>query len=191
MKKLIILLLVSSLVSISNAQTPLCSSSLFIGPGAINTNITSGIITSAINNTQQGSTFISSGNNVTFSAGVRVRLRPGFRAISTSNTRFIARNVACTNPRMEVLEEDSASNLISNSYFSISPNPTSSSFTIATNFVGESIVYIYDALGREIYSSLMIGKTQEVNLSQETDGIYIVKVQNNESIKVQKLIFKK
>ncbi|WP_129750715.1 T9SS type A sorting domain-containing protein [Flavobacterium beibuense] len=71
----------------------------------------------------------------------------------------------------------------------IYPNPVSSDRVYITSKSGQSKeVEIYDVLGKKILQATITGK--ELNISNLTAGVYIVKVKEGEATATRKLIVK-
>lgn len=76
---------------------------------------------------------------------------------------------------------------------SIFPNPTNGIFTIKNLYLfeeeGQSSIFITDITGKTIYSlSNISGNIIEINISQAKPGIYFLRLQSKETIKILKII---
>ncbi|MBL4707313.1 MAG: T9SS type A sorting domain-containing protein [Flavobacteriales bacterium] len=76
--------------------------------------------------------------------------------------------------------------------FSIYPNPTKGEFTLVAPKSNESInVEILDTKGQLIYNKVMTAASARINtidLNTIAKGVYFVKISNEDSSKVEKLI---
>lgn len=74
--------------------------------------------------------------------------------------------------------------------FVIYPNPANSSLTITspTNNAGETQIVLYDAVGRQMVSTTMMGITQEINTTIFPNGTYVLKILNNGTATTQKVL---
>ena len=72
---------------------------------------------------------------------------------------------------------------------SISPNPNNGKFTLyIKDDALECALEVYDALGQSIYKNDKIRSSNEIDLSQHSNGIYYIHVQNKHERLVSKLI---
>jgi hypothetical protein len=72
---------------------------------------------------------------------------------------------------------------------SISPNPASSDRIYITTKLSESKeVDIFDVLGKRVLHATLTGK--ELNISELTPGVYIIKIKEGEATATRKLIVK-
>lgn len=78
----------------------------------------------------------------------------------------------------------------SNSNFAIYPNPNKGQFTIELNNTAtESTIEIYDLMGKKVWSKISLENKLEIDISNQPKGIYLVKVVNENQVKVQKIIY--
>ena len=72
----------------------------------------------------------------------------------------------------------------------ISPNPSSGIFQFAiSNWQSaKTEIEIYNVLGEQVYKTKVKNQKQEINLSEQTKGIYFVKIISAEKIATQKII---
>ncbi|HLG35913.1 MAG TPA: T9SS type A sorting domain-containing protein, partial [Bacteroidia bacterium] len=77
--------------------------------------------------------------------------------------------------------------------FQIFPNPTSGTFTIqSTNQqINKSIITITNVLGEKVYEQKIIEQVTEINLSLQANGIYFVRLRNNEQTVTRKIVINK
>jgi hypothetical protein len=68
----------------------------------------------------------------------------------------------------------------------IFPNPANQMF-----FVPKGRVMLYNLLGNLVYESSFVSNNNKIDLSSFSDGIYLVKLQNNNNIVTQKLIIQR
>ena len=75
--------------------------------------------------------------------------------------------------------------------FKIVPNPNNGTFVIEMNtIVSNAIVIIQDINGKAIQSSIFTGAAFEANLTSFTPGIYIVKIQSENSIAIERMVIR-
>ena len=75
-----------------------------------------------------------------------------------------------------------------NSDVAVFPNPSNGQFTIQTGNAENTLVDIYNIIGKKIFSANPTQqKTIEINLSGQPKGIYIVKIENSGKTTVKKL----
>ena len=68
------------------------------------------------------------------------------------------------------------------------PNPNDGLFTInSTQTFNNAVVEIYSALGQLVYSAVHSGDKITINLNEQPTGIYILKVNNQQNLRVIKL----
>ena len=72
---------------------------------------------------------------------------------------------------------------------SVYPNPTNSIVTITSNNSMQS-VQLYDVQGRLLQTQIINNPSTTVDLSQQSNGIYFVKVVSDQGIKVEKVVKK-
>jgi hypothetical protein len=70
----------------------------------------------------------------------------------------------------------------------IYPNPTQSSFTIENQFTGTKLCSIYNVSGQKIKTLTLKETENNVDVNELPNGVYIVKVENNNATYLQKLI---
>ena len=71
----------------------------------------------------------------------------------------------------------------------IYPNPTSDEFTIELPFDETYFhVAIYDLNGKEVLNQDIAQKTSNISTNELTEGIYLIKLSNNNSIFNKKLL---
>ena len=135
---------------------------------------------------------IQNGGNATMIAGQRISLLPGTTVqsnghlkayITTTNSYCSSLPAYMTNSMGNEENRIQIKNGFSN--FSIYPNPTSNNFTLELSREPQgsvTIVKIYNMMGTQILEkSLESGKIHEFSLSNQTPGVYLIKiVQNNE-----------
>ena len=73
----------------------------------------------------------------------------------------------------------------------LSPNPTVDNIIITTSFSGNSTVEIYDVQGKKLSSQNILVQTNapfKMDVSYLEQGIYFVKIYNDEKIYTQKIV---
>lgn len=69
------------------------------------------------------------------------------------------------------------------------PNPSAGEFTVQrVSDRGVATVSIYDAFGREMYSSSMTSNTKRISLSTSAKGVFYVHIAENESVTTIRLV---
>lgn len=73
--------------------------------------------------------------------------------------------------------------------FAVYPNPVNgNSFSLSTNSTDEKLVQVYNVLGKLVVSEKVSGQNSTINISTLTNGIYILKVEENGKIATKKLV---
>lgn len=75
-----------------------------------------------------------------------------------------------------------------NKEFSLYPNPTKDNLTININNPKPTNVEIYDLRGKLIFSKTINNRTNEIDMSSFTNGMYVVKIENEIGVKTSKII---
>ena len=78
-----------------------------------------------------------------------------------------------------------------NNTFSIYPNPTTDNLTIdlqKTSNLQNTNIYIYNIQGQLVHQQQITQLKTELNISGLTEGMYVVKVSNNENTMITKII---
>ncbi len=70
----------------------------------------------------------------------------------------------------------------------IYPNPTAGDFNVEFNTAVERTVEVVDVTGRVIVSKVSSEQVVDVNLNNLSNGIYYVKIQSDNSVKVVKIV---
>ena len=80
-----------------------------------------------------------------------------------------------------------------NDNLSVYPNPSNGEFTINIGNETMSKIHVFDISGKLVFSDKIVNKTENhtLNLSYLTNGIYILKLSNNEYTKQTKLVINK
>ena len=76
-------------------------------------------------------------------------------------------------------------------YFTLSPNPAHSSFTITLNpqsTIRNSQLAIYNSLGEKFFSKPITGNTEPVDCSRFPKGIYFVHLSNEAQRWIKKVV---
>ena len=75
--------------------------------------------------------------------------------------------------------------------FSAFPNPVvHGKLTIKTDNNNEKELIIYSVLGKQVFQQKFTGATKQLNISQISSGIYIMKVLEGEKVATKKLVIK-
>jgi hypothetical protein len=72
------------------------------------------------------------------------------------------------------------------SFFSVFPNPSTGIFSVT--FRNDARVFVYDAMGNEIYHAPVLNGKLSLDLSSQPKGIYLVKVVGGEKIMIRKIL---
>lgn len=73
----------------------------------------------------------------------------------------------------------------------IHPNPTEGTFQVniqATEGVQQTAIYVYDQLGRQVYSKVNASLREDIDLSGQGSGVYIVRVESDREVFIEKLV---
>ena len=83
-------------------------------------------------------------------------------------------------------------NLISSNQINVFPNPTNGNITIQTSEeFKNSLLEVYDVMGRIILSKKIENTTEQINLTEERNGIYYLKAISDFGITTKKIILTK
>lgn len=89
---------------------------------------------------------------------------------------------------------DGISNWQSNRFFRLGPNPSSGKVTVfIDNFetlTGNSALCVYDAMGRRILRKKVCNKQIDINLTQQSDGLYFIKLEMGKTVKATATVIK-
>ena len=72
--------------------------------------------------------------------------------------------------------------------FSIYPNPTTGVFNIIINDLDETTVQIIDVTGKTILSSIIYGDKKTIDFSNQSEGIYFLKLTSKKGIITKKIV---
>ncbi len=74
--------------------------------------------------------------------------------------------------------------------FSVSPNPARSNLNVVLpSTIQNSVVNIYDVLGKRIFSDVMMNShTKSIDVSAWKSGVYLIKVSNDKSTKTKRFV---
>lgn len=75
--------------------------------------------------------------------------------------------------------------------FKLYPNPSAGEVVLAHEFIGKSVCSIYNANGQEVQRIALKEDQRTIEISGLSDGIYLVKVENNGRTYLQKLLIRK
>jgi len=100
---------------------------------------------------------------------------------------FLYRIEVANNPPLNIDD-----NVLKSASVKVYPNPTNKDFTIACIGFNRANIFIYDMLGKSVYSNTIISNQLEVkNNSKFKPGIYLVKVVTEfEKVYHKKLVIK-
>jgi hypothetical protein len=140
--------------------------------------------------------------SLTLIAGESIHLLPGFRVFDQGYLHAYIGDTYCVNPvpvvvakDLEVIPDQLPANGISDeSFFKVFPNPTPGSFVLQLADVenGSDVrVEIYNMLGNRIFINELSGYQQyELNVSDLSPGIYIIRCLQGEKSATERLIKK-
>jgi chitinase len=142
----------------------------------------------------------SAQNNTSFKSSAYVELDPGFYAPNGTVFNASIISSACTTTARMASNNNNIqnnSNVINNELENnIFPNPTTGKFNLNLNYDKEKAVevYVYNSLGKGIYNynpgSIGVGQI-EIDLSNESEGIFIVKIKSDNEITYRKIVLAK
>jgi len=72
--------------------------------------------------------------------------------------------------------------------FKVYPNPSNNIIQIKTYNTMESKISIYNIKGEKVYSKLSYENNEKINISNFQSGIYVIEVENNNSIETKKIM---
>ena len=77
--------------------------------------------------------------------------------------------------------------------FQIFPNPTSGIINLGFGIkdLGLAELNVYNVLGEKVYEQKIIEQVTEINLSLQANGIYFVRLRNNEQTVTRKIVINK
>jgi len=81
--------------------------------------------------------------------------------------------------------------LVGDNSVSIYPNPTSGILNVTS--ISDATVQMFDVTGKEILleASVNASKTQQINVSNLANGVYFVKIFNNDFVTMKKIVLSK
>ncbi|NLN94585.1 MAG: S8 family serine peptidase [Bacteroidales bacterium] len=152
-----------------------------------------------------GSAFIvKNGGNVNLIAGHNIRILEGTSVRSGAYLHAYISNEYCTlPPAMLVMNENSDTNdeIVSekseevfetknNEFFRAYPNPTNGRVMLEfSEPTSNTLVEVYGLIGKQILAKEISGNSlYELDLSSQPQGIYLIKVSNDKSVSVKKII---
>lgn len=153
-----------------------------------------------------GNITISSGTNVHVVAENSIKLKPGFHAEQGSHFEPKINSALCSSKSLksasnsdtvDLQRKDANSNTITSigrdtSYIEIYPNPNQGKFNVIfrgfNSLTGIKII-ILDMQGKSIYKKTVSKQNETIDLSNYTNGIYLVHIinENNKTINVYKI----
>lgn len=112
-------------------------------------------------------------------------------------TQLVESCTASAEEELSTLSLNSSSRHVSNDLkqddpvFSVFPNPNHGAFNIQVSSISETTrVEIYNSLGALVYNSLIADETLQVDLHDYPDGIYIVRIAENDRVLKQQKVIK-
>ncbi|MBN2664360.1 MAG: T9SS type A sorting domain-containing protein [Bacteroidales bacterium] len=144
--------------------------------------------------------FIPVGQNVTFRAGTKITLLPGFNADRGSNFKAVVglcEDVIKTNSKQHNIVSKLHKNFLpltdtiqrnNNQDFLIYPNPCSNYFIVKTIFNNIDELKIFDVAGVQKLCLSNISNDMPINISYLKQGVYIVQFKINQNIYYTKII---
>ncbi len=120
------------------------------------------------------------GNQITFLPGTTIAPAAGGKLIAYTNPCLLTnslRMIVSNNDSTENKTIEIQDNLIDN-YFSLAPNPTTGEFKVILpeNLQSNSVLFVYDMMGRTVFQQNIISSQITINLSSQPQGIYSVNV---------------
>lgn len=70
----------------------------------------------------------------------------------------------------------------------IYPNPTSAALTIEAEIAGKCFIEIISPVGQLMFSDLMEGTAQQIDISSFRKGIYFITIRSKDFVKTEKVI---
>ncbi len=77
---------------------------------------------------------------------------------------------------------------VNETQISVYPNPSNGIFNVKTSSNDVSNIYIYDMSGKIIYSNILNTDVNTIDISNQANGLYLIKVQTNDEIIIKKVI---
>ncbi|OFX41114.1 MAG: hypothetical protein A2X08_04355 [Bacteroidetes bacterium GWA2_32_17] len=161
-------------------------------------------------NVYNGDVVVGNGADVTFTAGNRISLKPGFK--TKPGAHFIAKIEPCTgnkinynefannylslltynlkNIEIDTLDEATDEELVFEDSFNIFPNPTFGNVTINVNNENGFTIKLSDLSGRVLYKDEKFTNNESFDWSFLENGIYLVKIQQNDITQVKTIVKK-
>jgi hypothetical protein len=144
---------------------------------------------------------LQNGSHTTLAASQSIVFSPGFISSSGSSMHAMINNGCISAGSLARIANttsiDEVSELPQNSNTKAYPNPTTGILNIPINNYSKngSTIYIYNTLGEEIYlENIAVTNSPEivnVNLSNYSAGIYMLKVVSSDNISLQQIILEK
>lgn len=143
---------------------------------------------------------ISSPAQVEFTAGNKILLKTGFSSLTGSvfsakidQTGFLAcgSNPNYRQPQPIQKEEEDNQGTGKWEYANIYPNPNNGIFSVEVPKIDSTqiIIHIYDIMGKIILSKEMINPKQQIDISNQPKGIYLVKVTIGDKVYNEKIVY--
>ena len=137
-------------------------------------------------------TYVHSAANVTFTSPKQIKLLPGFT--SENGSTFKASLTTTTSLKSQYIDKAKLSEAVSdeisvNAY----PNPNDGIFTIdfGNQQMNSASIIIYDSYGHEIKKINTTSSKETIDLSNESNGVYLVQILSNKRFKTFKIVKEK
>ena len=76
---------------------------------------------------------------------------------------------------------------VASSNFTVYPNPSKGRFTVATSTaMNDAKIEVYSVVGQIVYTGVLTGNEMMIDLEEQPNGVYIIKVNNQENLRLIK-----
>ncbi|HEY9082323.1 MAG TPA: T9SS type A sorting domain-containing protein [Vicingaceae bacterium] len=156
--------------------------------------------------TDPGDYIIQDDGDITTHAKNEIIIKPGFHAQYGSDFHAFIYYDDCNGGNKAVNENTESNHQMSNtnnssitltpkameeeSLFSVYPNPTDGMFyiNVINNITPQSYIEITNLVGITVYSSLLNNNTTSIDISDQPNGIYLIKLTSNDKMITKKII---
>ncbi len=141
-----------------------------------------------------GQTKVEADWEVDFTAGNAILMKPGFEAEyqSTVLAQIDATGaLACgADPIIKLLPfaPEKPQKAIVTNIIKVYPNPNNGQFTLNVTGAEAYVVEVYDVMGKQVWNEQVQGTQQTIDLTQQPNGIYLVKVVVGDEALVQRIV---